>query len=136
MPSFPEGSMGHPTTFRKVWIQPRTGLRHSSPLSFSIGLSIPWMVSSRKTVAHTLLSWPLCVGQAQRGTVTCPRSQSKAQAFSIDLPKPLCGPRMGIRMEEGKLCACRSLLQAYRGTDGQRLVQAGGAALGAVPPAG
>ena len=69
--------MGHPTTFRKVWIQPRTGLRHSSPLSFSIGLSIPWMVFSRKTVAHTLLSWPLCVRQTQRGTVTCPRSQSK-----------------------------------------------------------
>lgn len=113
---------GAPTTLRKEWMQSRTGLGHSSPLSFRAGLSIPQMPSSRKNVAHTLFQWPLYVGQAQRGPAICPRSHSRVQAFSISRSKPLCVPRRGIRIGEGRLHASTCSPQAYRGTDGQRLV--------------
>ena len=93
MPSSLEGSVGYPTTLRKEQMQPRAGLGHSSPLSFRAGLSVPQILSTGKDGAHTLLYRPLCGGQAQRGPVTCPRSQRRAQSFSISLSKPLGVPR-------------------------------------------
>ena len=59
----------------------------------------PW----RSKTCHTLLYWSFCVGRVRRGSVTCPPSQSRAQAFLSPCQSPCC-PQEGHQGRGGRLC--------------------------------
>ena len=89
------------------------------------------MLSTRK---ENLPHSPLLVSSRRTGSEKFSNMPKVPQQSCGTLSKPLCVPRKSTREGEGG-SACTRSPQAYRGAAGRRVVQAGGAAPGAVPPA-